>query len=319
MLESLSENLRATLSLLLQMDHRTQLRSMLLVLLFLFLANMASNAIYEALNLAWWVTPTALVAIVLLAVAGFGWQRRQIRPPALPRTGSLPAPHQGMLWCLSLFNAQSVRQANGDRGQTWRRGELEAALAADPVDWPLVIERCTHSNLQPAIEALCHHRAGGGGRHLWLVTTCDLTNGKGKVVQEGSRHLAPLVKRVLQEGLQWDVQVHFADPRLNVPPYDTAAAYAAAEYVFEEAARECGLAAEDVVADLTGGRVPTTSGIVLACAPRNWAMEYTTTDRDPVLPEPGETPQPLAIEVDAETLWWTALDAMHSKVDPGSR
>lgn len=315
MLERLSENLRSALALLLQMDRTQQLRSMLLVLVFVFVANIASNAIYEALDLAWWVTPSVLVGLIVAVVLLVGWQRGQGAAAPLPRTGKQPAPHVGLIWCLSLFNAPGGKQEPGQRGVTWRREELAAALGAAEIDWPTVIERCTHSNLQPAIEAIGHHRRGGGGEHLWLITTRDLVDGAGKVVQEGSNHLAPLVARILHEGLGWPVHVHYEDERLQVMTYDTTAAYRAAEYVFTEAAAASGLAPGQVIADLTGGRVPATSGIVLACAPRGWAMQYTTTDRDPATEGVADRPVPLAIEVKPATVWLPALEAMRDEVE----
>jgi hypothetical protein len=301
------------LAALFQMERNQQLRSMFLILLTAFLMELASNALYEALALPIWVTPLILVLLLVAAVFWFSWRPIPIHKPDPPRSAEKLATYPGLILFLSIFHSRGDQQREGVVLPTWRQHELETVLNAPTVDWPAVIDRFTHSNMQPALAAIQHHLSDGTLKHVWLISTADLTR-QGEIIQPGSRHLAPLFAKILREGCRWDVTIHYEDPALVVPPADTTGTYKAVEYIFEEAAIRVGLDPSAVIADFTGGRAPMTAGMVLACAPRNWAMQYTTTDRDPAMRGPSEDPIPVGVNVQAQDLLLCALDAVRRRV-----
>lgn len=313
MRQRLLASLRNALALLLQMEPNQQIWSMFAVLLFIVLVNAVSNAVYDALNLSIWATPLVLLIVLIGAVLYGSYRVPPAPPPAPPFTGDRPSPHSGLVLFLSLFNSRGDQQSNTLRDRSWRRQELEAAINDPHIGWPHIIERFTHSNMQPSVEAIRHHRLDGTLKHVWLITTVDIVGPKDEVVQEGSCHLAPLFERVITEGFGWNLEFHYADLQLQVPPYEMRNSYQAVEYVFLQACRQVSLRPEHIIADPTSGRVPMSGGMILACAPRNWAMQYTTTDRDPAKEGLGKTPVPLALHVEAKDLWLCALEAVQSR------
>lgn len=61
-------------------------------------------------------------------------------------------------------------------------------------------------------------------------------------------------------------------------------AYRGTELVYTELAihHDIGLRPEQIICDITGGTKQMTTGMVVACMPRGWAIEYILTDRDPI-------------------------------------
>ncbi|CAN5671047.1 hypothetical protein BH10CHL1_BH10CHL1_50230 [soil metagenome] len=314
-LERIQINLREMLALLLQMSPNQQLSSMLLVLGFLLILNLISSALYEATRAWFWVSPLLIVALIGIA---FGWlwlRPRQSLPH--PTTGEKPDAYPGLILFLSLFQARADQQKSTSAIGDWRRSELQAALAQPVIDWPTVLARFEHSNMQPALSAIRHHAQAGLLKHIWLISTQDEIPLAGKKGQEGSCHLAPLFAKILThpQGFAYNMTIHHADPLLQIPADDVGAAYAAVEYVFGTAAPQAGLAPYQVIADITGGRATMSGGMVLACAPCDWAMQYTTTARDPAQRGPGDTPVPLRIRVDARQILQRALQSVGEKLD----
>ena len=314
MIERFQISLRNSLALLLQMEPNQQIWSMVVVFLFIILINAASNALYEALNLSIWVTPLVLLVVVFGMVFYGSHRLPQTLQPAPPFTGPQPQPHAGLVIFLSLFNSRGDQQSDELRDRDWRRKDLQKAIDDPNIGWPHIIDRFTHSNMRPAIEAIRHHMKDKTLRHVWLISTADLVSPDGEAIQEGSHHLAPLFARVIKDGFRWDVTFHHVDPQLCVQPYELRDSYQAVEYVFSQAVQQVNLHPEHIIADPTSGRVPMSGGMILACAPRNWTMQYTTTDRDPAQQGPGDTPIPLTLHVDAKDLWLCALQAVQTSV-----
>lgn len=314
MLERIQRNLAYVMAHLLQMSPNQQLGWMIAVLVFLLVVNMASNALLDVLKLSPLFTLLLLPLLLAILLAWNGW--RSLRTPDVPEpsTGDRPAPHPGLILMLGLFNSAGNKQRPGLAGADWRRKQLAEAVNAPAPDWPLIIERFEHSNMQPALEAIRHHSTDGILQHIWLIATDDLKTREGQVVQEGSKHLAPLFEKVIKEGFGFEAQIHYQDPQLTVSPYDVTATYRAVEHIYAVAAQQVGLLPSQVIADLTGGRVPMTGGMILACAPRGWRMQYTTTDRDPVKQGPGDQPAPLEIKVDVRSIQRCSLEALYGEL-----
>lgn len=284
--------------------------------IFLLLAGMLPNAVTEIVDVSPWLILLLLAGIILIPFAWMSF-RDIFRSYAVPvRTGDRPAPHPGLILFLSLFSSRGDKQKKGMAGKDWRLSELESMLDSPDVDWPLIIERFEHSNMQPALEAVRYHAQDDTLQHVWLITTLDLKTSEGEVRQTGSHNLAPVFKRILNEGFAFNVSFHWAAPELKVPTYDVEASYEAIQYVYTEAAPEYGLKPSQVMADLTGGRVPMTGGMLLYCAPRGYAMQYTTTDRDPAKRDSGDVPVPLAIEVNTWELRRSTLEAAATEATP---
>jgi hypothetical protein len=114
--------------------------------------------------------------------------------------------------------------------------------------------------------ALGHHRQGGGAIHCWLV------------MQEGvppvKERFGELSQRLAEEGVTTRLHpVYVRQP-------DVQATYKAVRAVFEREAAEEGVASEDVIADITGGTKPMTTGMVLAALTSGGALEYVESERD---------------------------------------
>ncbi len=313
--ESIKINLRETLALLLQMSPNQQLSSMILVLCFVLILNLISSALYDATRAWFWITPLLILALIVVA---FGWVWLRPRQPLPhPTTGEKPDNYPGLILFLSLFQSRADQQQPAPAAADWRRSDLVAALAQPVIDWPTVLARFEHSNMQPALAAIRYHAQAGVLQHIWLISTEDEPPLADKKGQEGSWQLAPLFAKILthDQGFAYNVTVHHTDAVLQIPADNVGAAYAAVEYVFMTAAPQVGLAPTQVIADITGGRATMSGGMILACAPCDWAMQYTTTARDPAQRGPGATPVPLRIRVDARQVLQRALQAAGNKLD----
>lgn len=102
--------------------------------------------------------------------------------------------------------------------------------------------------------------------HCWLI----MTRGDRRI--EEARQA--LEERLEALGIQ--VQLH----PVEVPRPDVESTYRAVDRVYQEGLAEVGLSPEQVVADITGGLKPMTTGMALACLLRDLDLEYVETDRD---------------------------------------
>jgi CRISPR-associated endonuclease Cas2 len=202
--------------------------------------------------------------------------RRQLpppRPPAMaPNLGEYPA----LVAMLGIFVSRGDPQhADAARRQEWRLPHLRTALDADAPDWDAIQDRVEASNLQPLLQAIRHHDRHGGLHHIWLISTADVVADDGRVLQAGSCHLAPCVERIVRQGLHHDLAVHHTDPMLLVLPDDIGSSYRAVNGIYTVAAPRLGLYPYQVIADITGGRATMTAGMILACAPRGYPLQYS--------------------------------------------
>jgi hypothetical protein len=101
---------------------------------------------------------------------------------------------------------------------------------------------------------------------------------------------------------------------LVVVPDDIGPTYEAVNYVYTQAAPRAGLHPYQVIADITGGRATMTAGMILACAPRGYPLQYTSTLVDPATKEAGERPQPQRLHVDTRAVLRHALEAVNARL-----
>jgi len=113
--------------------------------------------------------------------------------------------------------------------------------------------------------ALEHHRKGGGGSHCWLVM---------QNVEPVREALNQLSQQLLEQEIK--TQLH----PVYIQQLEVQAAYQAVRAVFEREAAEEGLAPGEVIADITGGTKPLTTGMVLAAITTGGALEYVESERD---------------------------------------
>lgn len=315
-MRSLTRLLQRAIVVLANLDPRLRLRAALLVLLFSLALNLFSNALYDLLvGWWWWLALGVPILLILVSLAVLALNER-MQPATAPRTGAKPATFPGLILMLGIYRSE----IKDEIPPVWTFKELQHALSQPDVDWTMVRRRIETSNLQPALEAIRYHSHDRTLQQLWLLSTKDLVDavnadGTEKVKQPGSCHLAPLFARSLREAFAYDFSIYYDNPKLSVSPYDVTEIYHAVESIFEEEAPVAGLSSDQVIADLTGGRVTLTTGMVLACAPRGWAMQYTSTDHDPATGGPAKHLIPLRIDVNVQDILRRALEARRQQLD----
>jgi len=102
--------------------------------------------------------------------------------------------------------------------------------------------------------------------HCWLI----MTRGDQRI--EEARHA--LGERLEAMGI--GVTLH----AVEVPRPDVESTYQAVDRIYQEELADKGLSPEEVIADITGGLKPMTTGMALACLLRDLDLEYVETDRD---------------------------------------
>jgi hypothetical protein len=102
--------------------------------------------------------------------------------------------------------------------------------------------------------------------HCWLI----MTRGDQRV-EEARQALEERLK-----ALGMEVKLH----AVEVPRPDVESTYRAVDRIYQEELANKGLSPEQVIADITGGLKPMTTGMALACLLRDLDLEYVETDRD---------------------------------------
>ena len=102
--------------------------------------------------------------------------------------------------------------------------------------------------------------------HCWLI----MTRGDQRI-EEARQALEERLK-----ALGMEVKLH----DVEVPRPDVESTYRAVDRIYQEELASKGLLPEQVIADITGGLKPMTTGMALACLLRDLDLEYVETDRD---------------------------------------
>ncbi|MBN1815267.1 MAG: hypothetical protein JXA14_25770 [Anaerolineae bacterium] len=116
------------------------------------------------------------------------------------------------------------------------------------------------------VAALRHHQQEDATAHCWLV----MEEGMAPVKER----FGELSKRLVEEGIA--TQLHPA----YIEQADVRATYETVRTVFEREAAEVGLEPHQVIADITGGTKPMTTGMALAALTTGGALEYVESERD---------------------------------------
>ncbi len=111
--------------------------------------------------------------------------------------------------------------------------------------------------------ALEHHRERGGAAHCWLV-------------MQNIEPVREAYGQLSQQLLGQETKLH----PFYVEELDVQATYQAVRTIVEREATEAGLTPEQVIADVTGGPKPMTTGMVLAALTHDSALEYVESERD---------------------------------------
>jgi hypothetical protein len=315
MLRSVSRQIQSALFVLLQVDPQQQLVIGVFVLFFVVAINVASNAASTLLaGFPDWlllVTPAPVFGAFVFWLAV---QRRRLTAPHDPELTPELGEYPGLVAMLGIFRSRGNPESEGLPSRPWQIEQLRAALDAEAPDWQVILNHVDNSNLQPLLQAIRHHDRNGRLRHVWLIATTDVV--QPDAVQGGSRHLAPLVAKIVGSGLGHRVICHYGEPALVVLPDDIGATYRAVNSVYEQAAPQVGLQPYQVIADITGARATMTSGMILACAPRGYPLQYTSTVVDPAAKEANVLPTPQRLRIDTREILRHALEAIDARLEP---
>lgn len=314
MLRSVSRQIQSALVVLLQVDPQQQLVIGVFVFLFVVAINIASNAASNLLaDLPEWLLLLAPAPVFGVFALWLAAQRRSERAPHDPELTTELGEYPGLIAMLGIFRSPGDPKGEGAAARPWQIEQLRAALDAEEPDWRVILDHVDNSNLQPLLQAIRHHDHNGQLRRLWLIATADVK--RPDAVQQGSRLLAPLVEKIVVRGLGHNVVCHYGEPPLIVPPDDIGATYRAVNYIYEQAAPQVGLRPYQVIADITGARATMTSGMILACAPRGYPLQYTSTIVDPAAKETNELPTPQRLRIDTRGILRHALEAVDARLE----
>ena len=300
------------LALLLGLSPNQRLLAVVLAAAGVVTLNWFSNATLVLLegparwNSQFWVALLGLPAVLLafLVLAWQAWRRTQPTVAQPVMAAARPVPGQGLIVFLSTFNTFEPKLPPERWGERWKGDELLAALAADRPDWPRILDHVMASNMQTPLEAIRYHLEAGTLHHVWVLATSDIPGEGGKVARAGSHRLAGAFERILREGMGWHVSVHDhrTQAELIVPPYDVQKVFTVVDRIYREEAPREGVRPDDVIADVTGGTVTMTAGMLLACALFSRKVQFTAAENDPTQGKPLERPTPYAIQVDEAVL-----------------
>jgi energy-coupling factor transporter transmembrane protein EcfT len=323
-IRSITRQVQNALVVLLQVDPRQQIAIVLFVLFFVFSLNIAANAVTALLAFSPnWLLVLAPLFVFVAFMLWLVFQRRHLAVPRDPELTSDLGEYPGLVAMLGLFNSHGNPKAEGAAQKPWRIEHLMTAMNAPDPDWSTILDQVDHSNLQPLLQAIRHHDRHHdrhqGLRHVWLITTADVTGPEGATIQAGSHHLAPLVEKIVKQKLADHKAVfHYIDPELIVPPDDIGPTYRAVDFIYQQAIVRAGLKPYQVIADITGARATMTSGMILACAPRGYPLEYTSTIVDPATKTSSQLPVPQRLHVDTREILRHSLEAVNARLEPRS-
>jgi len=244
-----------------------------------------------------------LVFLAFLITSRQVWLKAGGPRPRPVTTRPHPVPSQGLILFLSTFTTFNPKLPSERAGEIWKGADLLAALAASQPDWPRILDHVQASNIQVPLEAVRYHVERGALRHVWVLTTPDTLDATGKVERFGSRRYAAAFEQILREALDLGrVQVHHTEPELTVLPYDLQQVFGTVDRIYRQEVPRAGLAPAAVIADITGGTVTMTAGMLLACALLGRRVQFTAAQRDPSEGQVLERPTPYAIQVDDAAL-----------------
>jgi hypothetical protein len=221
------------------------------------LANVASD--YMAVSAPWLISIVVLVfvatllASIFLDVRGPARVGLILQPVKTLRTDAekQAAARRGLIAFVSLYRPFRGSRVPSTQASDW----LAAAERGDYDDLDL-----PNSNLAPAIEAVVTHASKL--EHCWLIGT---TSADAK--QPGSVAYIPILETYLQQEGNVKCQFH-SGPEWQLPLDDDALVFSKTLELVRKAfaeAKELKLAAEDLVADFTGGVRGMTLGMILGC------------------------------------------------------
>lgn len=257
-----------------------------------------------------WIQLLALPLVLFLFVLvtwGF-YRQRNAREGESVNAQNPPEPHQGIIIFLSTFRTFASKLPASCLGENWRQEDLLLALANEHPDWPHILDHVQASNMQVPLEAIQFHYANGMLRKVWVLATKDMHRENG-AIQPGSKHLVETFERILKEGMGMDVDVIFDDSFMAIPAYDMQASFDAVRHIYGIAPRH-GLPPEAIIADITGGTVTMTAGMVLYGALLQRDLQYTAATNEPMEGKPLDRPQPYGIRIDHEIIQHSVLRQM---------
>lgn len=164
----------------------------------------------------------------------------------------------GALWTVMVLAGLALLTLLFANWFAWQRRRLiEAVIMERPHPQPRQGLVVMVTGAPTAAKAIEYHRSAL--RHLWLIVTPAMR-----------KEAVALIEKAEESG----VTCYTLD---LAQEYDASGCYALVKRVFEQLARDVGLTAGDVIADMTGGTKPMTAGMVLACSDLGTALEHVPT------------------------------------------
>jgi hypothetical protein len=165
-----------------------------------------------------------------------------------------------LLALVALIVAGAVLIASSIRQRVIGRVEIAEALKPGPRAGLIVLVGPTPAAAPASIE---YHLPAL--RHCWLIATGDSLKTAAELYDQ-YRDRVP--------------HIHWGQPNYAVDPDQMASTYKLVVRILDEEAVEAGLQRGDVIADITGGTKPMTSGVAIACLARDRDMQYMKAPRD---------------------------------------
>lgn len=153
------------------------------------------------------------------------------------------------------------------------------------------------TNLEAAFRAVEYHFNKNTLRDCWLITTKEVTDARGNMLERGSGPAAPILERWFYHvypNAPNQLQFHYG-PELQVGPRDYAMMWLLVDELFEKAPYK----ADQLIVDITPGTKPMSIALALACLEPGRTMQYLASGRHPVTGEilPGGQRRPVLIDI----------------------
>ena len=253
-----------------------------------------------------------IVLLLTYRAIAHRWQQAVQRPAESLRATEQPDPAQGLILFLSTFRMIGAKVKQSDSVVEWNGADLVKAVDVEQPDWEQILNQVNASNMQLPLEAIFHHRKKGTLRYLWVITTKDMPRDENSDVNsdadlaislQGSYRIAQAFKKIVHHHVSREIRI-FTDPeQLTISPYNAEDTYKAVEQIYQEVSQwNSGITPDDLIADISGGTITMTSGMILASVLQGRRVQYTATANDPEFGHLLERPKPYALTFDPTAL-----------------
>jgi hypothetical protein len=254
----------------------------------------------------WIVLGICLLAVIALLTASM-FSRRANLQAVPPTPEEVPPPKmKGLVLLLSLYSPRKDALNFEDFTALLNKPDKQDD------DWLNLEQAAERSNFDVPLQAIRYHLSDGSLRHVWLICTDDARDAEhnimvaeqGRPISPGSWRVAPYLEKFVHESPYPDLglgpaaesnymgRVKFHYHSETSPKRDflvnlfgeqsTRDVYKAVNYIFNEEIEVMGLDQDEIICDITGGRVTHTVGMVLACIFTRRRIQYCSALQTPM-------------------------------------